>query len=149
MLVTATVLGAAGNVHAAAYQGWGEKLPNGGSTQHGDFATGREKLWGYTSGGSMGNTIINGTLVLEHNSYYYADVYTDTNLNQNISFEIASIITTTTSEEIKNTTVNLQPDGFGAFTSISTLKTAHHAEGRHKVSTTFYGSFEGWTAKSY
>lgn len=152
MLVTAAVLGSAGNVHATAYQYWGKELPDGGSTDRPRPVEVRDKIWGYTLGGSLGNTLINGTLVLETGDEYVAKAYTDSNLNHDISYVAIAYLTTIESGFFMSVTTTIYNQGYGAYGEVSRSAahlTATTAEGCHEVDTTFYGTFVGWTGNYF
>ena len=149
LMLTAAVLVPAGETHAAAYQEWGHKLPNGGDKYDQPSPTaGRTKIWGYTSGGASGNTVVNGTLNLTSGATRYATAYVDTNLFANVSFEVRSEIYTAENDRIaKSSGQTLHTGGTGADATASyTGLTASVARGYHKVSTNSYGDFIGHTA---
>ena len=150
LMLTAAVLVPAGETHAAAYQGWGVQLPNGGDElDYPSPSTGRTKIWGYTSGGGSGNTVVNGTLNLSKNVSYYATAFVDTNLSANVYFKVtAEIFNTDSSSALASSSgQTLHTAGTGAdATAVYSSLGATFARGYHKVTTSYYGSFIGRTA---
>ena len=150
LMLTAAVLVPAGETHAAAYQEWGHKLPNGGDElDYPSPSTGRTKIWGYTSGGAAGNTVVNGTLNLTSGATRYATAYVNTNLSTNVSFNVNCDIYTSGNAWLagSNNRQTLHTGGTGAdATAYYTGLTASFARGSHKVSTHSYGEFIGHTA---
>ena len=148
LMLTAAVLVPAGETHAAAYAGWGEDLGKGGSDTPPLASLGRTKIWGYTSSGGSGNTIVNGTLNLTTNVTRYVTAFIDTNLSANVSFELNCKIYKNVNTVLATSSgYTLHTGGTGAdTTTYYTGLEASYARGYHYVYTSYYGTFTGHTA---
>ena len=151
LMLTAAVLVPAGETHAAAYQGWGVDLGKGGSRTMPDPDLGRTKIWGYTSSGGSGNSLVNGTLNLTSGATCYVTAYVDTNLSANVSYTVSCGIYTVDETSLATSSgQTLYPAGTGAnATAFYTGLRASFARGVHKVTTSYYGYFNGHTAANY
>lgn len=158
MLALAALLGTAGDVHALAYPGWGTPLPNGGSSDRvfaqgkadGTPTSARDRIWGYTNGGCLGCTLVNGTLLLGYGSISSAAAYLNTNLDHDVIFDVRALITYKDSTVFESRKQMICCRGTSVYTVASSggLQ-AIHAEGYYCIYTLFYGNFQGWTGKSY
>ena len=151
LMLTAAVLVPAGETHAAAYAGWGEALGKGGNKNMPDPALGQTKIWGYTSSGGSGNTIVNGTLNLTSGATHYVTAYIDTNLSANVYFTLRCQIYKSNDDQLAASSgYTLHTAGTGADTTASyTGFGASYARGYHYVDTSYYGSFIGHTAANF
>ena len=151
LMLTAAVLVPAGETHAAAYQGWGVQLDKGGNRTMPDPDLGRTKIWGYTSSGGAGNSLVNGTLNLTSGATCYVTAYVDTNLSANVSFTVRCQIYKSNDDQLAvSSGQTLHTGGTGAdATAFGTTLAASYARGYHYVSTSYYGAFIGHTAANF
>ncbi len=149
LMLMAMVLIPAGETHAAAYPGWGVKLVNGGERYTYPSPDAEQiKIWGYTNGGSSGNTLVNGTLNSLKTTVYSATAYLDTNLWSDVNFFVNSSIYRADEVNLAVSTEQIpHPAGTGADATARccTELNAFFARGYHAVTSSYYGYFYGRT----
>ena len=154
LTAAAAVLCSAGEVQAAAYTQWGYQLPTGGSpTKPGSYET-RPKIWGYSTTGSLGNTVVNGTLnITKGPAEYYATAYIDTNISHDVTYRVVvgiyqagvNLLNESLSQQVYS-------GGSGAYASVTRVgidASIKMGRGTHKMESSLYGRFEGYTIAKY